>query len=557
MIYLLTMVILIAQFTSLNQTISLPETRPHSQIDRLIYITDWGVTVVNDTVTVSSKNGLSESNIRIGIPGVYSSDLCYFSAKDEAGSNLIVTRSEVENDVVWLNYAFGNRESETYTFFSTTVFSNRVRFLGSAFLFNFTQSPIVESQIDLYNITIILPIDSQVSNYDNATFKRIQYGAGPALRAEFGPLSPMTQKELLFIFMSITVQIPQVTSASRKIVFSSGSIEVEDMYQIRNHGPMITSLSIRVPKNFQELTVSDSVGPIKESSIAEDQVSLAPRYGSLKTNESFTFILKYKIPLKENLRLIEWWGKYDLTFQLFTPQPFIINNLEIELIMPKGTQIENILPEPDNVSETSFEIKNVYHRFDVTPLTDLSLNIGYRYLPFWAALKPLTWIAIILAMITIFTVTFRRPLSTEQVTIPSFAKLQKYIVLQDEKTALRLELDGLMEMRNKRAVSKHEFRRRRNVIDHRLSTINREQRLLKEVIVAKLPRLRDIIEKIEKAEAEVNITRLNVANTRAQYRAGKISKESYMNLESEYGKRIERAKTALDSAIVTLKEESV
>jgi len=544
------LLILVVQVARSPQVHATPDTSP--RIDRLIYITDWGVTVVNDTVTIDTGS-TSPTHLRIGIPGNLESSLRYSSAQDNAGALQVSKSSDTDRDVAWLDYTLRS-QSGAYIFHATTVFSDRVKFTGVAFDFNFTQTPIMEQRVESCNVTVVLPKDAQISARYNVTFAKTQHEGGPALNAVFEPLDAMTRKDLIFGFTSISVQITRVSYASRKITFtSSGSLNVEDTYDMGNEAGMITSLNIRMPPGSTGIMAYDHIGPLWETSQTGGQVSISPRWGPFKSNESFRFTLRYKMPA-HIFRQLEWWGKYDFSFQLLTPQPFIIDTLDVEIILPQGTKVDAINPSPDKVTETPYRILYSFSLSDATPFTDLTLEMRYRYIAFWAALEPFTWLIAVMVAIIVLAVALRRPVLVKEAA-PPVDVLRTFTQLQDEKSVLRSELEKLEESLARKGMSKHEFRRRRRAIDYRLSAINREQRLLKGELLDKHPRIADLITKLDRAEAEIQAARLSIFNVRSQYRAGKISKETYMNMDADFTKRLERAKATLDSVNVSLKQE--
>lgn len=539
------------------QISSLPQTNanPSTKVERMVYITDWGVTVVNDTITVDAATALP-SSMRFGTPANLAAQLCYFSAKDRMGAIPVSKIIDSAHDTVWLEYSLSPRSHEAYTFYALTVFSDCVKAsnTGGGFTFKFTQAPIMEQSVDLYNVTVILPKDAQIHMGANSSFTVKQYQNGPALRAVFKPFEAMTRKELSFGFTSITVQLFKTPASSRKINFASeGGIEVEDMYNMHNLGGEITSLTIRMPEGSKQIMAYDDLGSLWESAKDGDQVSVSPRYGSLKASQNFTFTLKYMLPAN-NLNQLNWWGKYNFTSNLLTPQPFIIDELDTEVILPQGSQIGTVVPQPEKTTKTAYETTYLFTLKEVTPFNDLTLTIQYTYLAFWSALKPLIWAAIVIAILLILAVTLKRRPTVKEVAAP-FEALSKFVHLQDEKAALQQQLEDLEESLTRRTISKHEFRRRRHAVDQRLSAINREQQIIRGSFKDVNPHIIDLIQRLDQAEAEINAAGLSLANIRAQYRAGKISKETYLNMESDFTKQAERAKTTRDSLAITLKQE--
>ncbi len=68
-------------------------------------------------------------------------------------------------------------------------------------------------------------------------------------------------------------------------------------------------------------------------------------------------------------------------------------------------------------------------------------------------------------------------------------------------------------------------------------------------------RYEELIKRIEKAEAEIEAAKASKAQVNLQYRSGKISKEVYEAVIGDIKKRMDKAESIIESALITLREE--
>jgi hypothetical protein len=229
----------------------------------------------------------------------------------------------------------------------------------------------------------------------------------------------------------------------------------------------------------------------------------------------------------------------------------------VNVSLPKGAQIENLSSDPNSTITKSDENEILFYDFGMLlPNQVRSLTINYRYSIFSASISPLGWIfsfEMILGGIG-SAILMRKPMKI--VSKAPIEKLKRFVALQDEKSALRFELEKRSEEISRGAISKHEYRRRRKSIEIRISELNRNLATLKSELKSIDTRYDQLIRRLEKAEAELEGLRVSQDQITTQYRSGHISKDAYESLSKDYRKRLEKARENIDSVIVTLREEA-
>jgi hypothetical protein len=224
---------------------------------------------------------------------------------------------------------------------------------------------------------------------------------------------------------------------------------------------------------------------------------------------------------------------------------------------PLGLTVEQISPQPISTLHSSWFGENLVLEFkNLTPLSDVTLKIDYRYSPFWAAVQPLTWIGLIeiVTFALAAVIVTRRPPKPE-IPVP-IEKIRAFVELYDENMALRFELDRMEEDAARGALTKHEYRRRRKTIDSRLNELRRLLATAKAELMAIHPRYDEMIRRMDRAEAEIDAVRASQVQVRSQYRTGRISRETFDALTRDLRKRMDKARQIIEATIISLREEA-
>jgi hypothetical protein len=191
----------------------------------------------------------------------------------------------------------------------------------------------------------------------------------------------------------------------------------------------------------------------------------------------------------------------------------------------------------------------------VTGQANMTLGVTFNYLPFWSAFSVMPWIAGLEFVIVAFALVTRFRRTPEVVPIP-VEKLREFVGLYDERLALSRELVLMEEEVSRGGLVKHEFRRRRKVMETRLDELNKSLMVVKADLRTVGPRFEELIRRIDRAEAEIEASRASMSQVRNQYRAGKSTRETYDTIVNDISKRIDRAEETLETTLITLREEA-
>jgi hypothetical protein len=284
-------------------------------------------------------------------------------------------------------------------------------------------------------------------------------------------------------------------------------------------------------------------------------VGVSPRIGTIRVDENFVFTLKYRLSSREHVKQLAWWGLYDLAFDLFTIQSWTVQKLTVRVIMDEGMNVENSSQQPNSTFVENGKNILLYEIDGVTPLHNLTFNVKYKYLSFWAAFRPITWLAVVEAIVAVFLVASRGKKSVP-VSLAPVETIRRFVGLYDERMNLRLETEKIEEGMTRGGVSKHDYRHRKKAIDARLEEINRLLTSVKNDLRASAGRYGESIGKLDKAEAEIDAARASESQVKTQYRSGKINKDVYETVAADSKKRIGRARETIESITISLREEA-
>ena len=528
-------------------------------VNRRVFINEWGVVAINDTVTVRNLGTEPVTGITMGLPREYAKDLKYISSSDQNRLPVAIEKDvNPSSSIYWMNFKFPAPAlpQKPCNFSTVMVVDNILKNVEGTFVYRFADTPSFSISAELCDVAILLPTGSATFLPDNFTFTQVEIGGMPSLVHTFKPLEPNRAESMSFNFTSVSIQFMKLRSVEREIDFGlDGQVYVSDTYTASNLGASISSLTIQLPKGASQVMAYDPAGPLWSASQDKTEAIVSPRYKTFKGNENFTFTLKYRLPNSDYVKQVKWWGLYSLSFDLLTSHPWMVEKLMVRIPLVEGMTLDQSSQHPNSTYVEGGKTVLLYDLNGVTPLHNLSFKMEYKYLSFWAAFKPITWLVVVEAILCVFVVASRGKKTTPSAVAP-VEVIRRFVGMYDERVALRLETEKIEEDMTRGAVSKHDFRRRKKAIDARLDEINRSLASVKDQLRSAATRYDEMIRKMDKAEAEIDGARASEAQVRTQYRSGKINKEVYETVLSDSKKRIAKARETIESAAINLREEA-
>ncbi len=545
-----------------------PASTPAVGVTRQITIGDWGAVVFNDTYTVLNNGTSAVNDFVWGLPRSGAEGMRYVVAKSSADSLQIDRDIEKDSSFYWLKARFKDplAPGKNTTVNVASIHSDIVRFMqvqgaeGTEEIYrvSFSAYPILKVRAGSCNVTVYVAWDTKFQLAYNSTFIATRVDGKPALTSSRKPLEPLTNERYSFNFSSSSQHLVSCDRGKRQISISpQGDVSVSDYYHLNNLASSVSSVRMLLPKETAEVMAYDGVGPLWTAPKKTFDVSVEPRFRTVKQNESLAFRLDYKLSPGKSVKQLEWWGLYNLNLKLTSDSPWTIDKEEVKIVLPRGASIEpDSVPPGGRVDASLYETVLSYSFEPATPLYDLALNMKYRYLPFWSSLTPLMWILLAQIVIVGAIAVSKVEKPAKAVAAAPVGRILQFVESYDERTALRLELDKMEEDMTRGAVSRHEYRRRGREIETRIEEIRKELQVVKTDLAVASPRYAEMIRRMERSEAELDATKASAAQLRSQYRSGKMTRQIYDSMVSDLRKRQNRARETINSAIITLREET-
>ncbi len=529
-------------------------------IDRTVQTSVWGVTTVSDRVVLNST--LAVSHLTIGIPAGVSNRLRTASAVDSGNTVLTVANLglQASNNYTALDVIFPSAKIGQYTFNMTAIYSDLLVYSTSANTFTFSTSlfPVSDGS---FNITsarvrvvtgdwptprVSVPANTTVTggvytatgqpnklNYYNTTVWKISFSASGTSQEAFD------------------------VSAGRLITISpSGSIQVTDNYNITNRGAIASSIPFILPKGITGVSVSDVIGPMTTTaptvnSDGTETLTFTPRYTSVPFNQSTRVSITYQLSAPTYISSGSV-GSFTLNFAAFNSVKFYEPVLTTRIVTPMGFRLNTLTGQTPQVSGKQI----VLQISPLTPTSSLGFSMTYQLSPFWAGLGPLSWVSLVEAALAASVLALWRGQGAEAMAggVPT-QLINQFVDLYDERSSLRLEEDKMEEDMGRGALNRYDYKQRRRMMDRRVSEIDRALTPIKQQLSSSLARYSEMVKRIERAEAELQVIKTTAADLKNQNRTGKISRDLYESLSNDLVRRKGKAEQTIDTVIINLREE--
>jgi hypothetical protein len=547
------------------------DSQPHLTIDvvRVVDLGQWGVLHLLDSYRVHYDSGSAPvSSLDFGFSRMYRNNVFYVLAKDSAGRTLTVDGNVNQtSDVYWMRIHFGQQlgMNQTYEFRVAMLMSGLVTQAVGGFQYNFTAAPILTQDARMANVTFVAVPASNFVLPSNSTYEPITLNGQPALFKEYKPWKAYSEETFYGPYNTVNQYLVDLPSAERDIIVgNTGVLSVKDTYNLHNLGIPITSMAITLPEGASNVMAYDVVGAMwtsPQNPSAPYQVTVSPRYSAgVRSKENFTFTLTYNLPPSKYLKQLSWWGSYNLTIGLLNNRDdLLFDNATIRIITPSGVSVSDVKIPPQSPLSNPIAYDPNAREFTlqgISTMNNLTVGLTLNYSPFWSAFGSLPWLVGVELAIAAFAlaVTVRRG---PELAVPvPVEKLREFVGLYDERLALSRELVVMEEEVARGGMVKHEFRRRAKLMELRLDEINRSLMGVKAELRAVSPRYDELIRRIDRAEAEIQVSRTSLNQVRSQYRAGRTTRETYDAMVNDITKRIDRAEETVETILITLREDA-
>jgi hypothetical protein len=505
------------------------------------------------------------SQITLGIPSSLSSKLRFTEAVDSQSNQLRISPPAVKDlpsPLVGyysvLDIAFPSAKTGTYGFNLTSVYSDLLNFnaTSSNFVFTFEPFPLTDGTYNVTSAQLSVKTGdwpSPKTSSVNGTFASATFSAQTTTLQKFNT----TVATMTFSSSGTSQSIFDVTANRTITVAQTGSIQITDFYNMTNHGHDLPSLALPIPMNVHTVSATDIIGTVSTLTAAAatdgtNTVTFVPRFGTVKAGTSSWVRISYALPSQSYLTS-KGLGRFELSFRLLDNVKFFEPTLQMKIVSPIGFRLDSFSGQ----TFTSSGNQILVQLSTVTPMSDLSFTMDYQLDPFWASLSAIGWAGLAVGSIAavVLAVGATGPSGVAVSGAPS-ELIGRFVELYDEKSAMRLEAEKMDDDLARGALNRHEFKRRRRVIDLRIAELERTLAPVKDQLSKSNPRYLDMTKRLERAEADTQVVRTTSADLRNQYRSGRIARELYESLISDLAKRKEKAQQTMDTIVINLREET-
>jgi hypothetical protein len=534
-----------------------------ASITSTIATNSWGVTTVTDEIVLNSSRGVSQ--LMIGIPTNVSGDLRFSQATDDSGTSLQISPSTNQSYTALTILFPTSATRSNYNFTLTTVYWGLLTYSqgSSSYTFSINPFPVID---DTYNATAstmisngggwtsptIAPPNNQTSNTSCIS------NTGPCASRQ---LKPFDTTVWTISFSSASSQNLFTVSAGRTItVTPSDSVQVTDAYNLTNLGPTVSSIPFIVPKGVSGISATYVLGleidqPSTNPTTASNPdgtstVTFTPVFGSLPYNQTVKVKISYALSPSTYLAT-KSLGSFTLNFALFNNVQFYAPTLQTKIATPMGFRLNSVSGQVP----TSTGSQIVFQASTVSPSSNLGFSMTYQLDPFRSTVSPLTWASLIELALAGSVIAVWRGTGAGAVTGVPVQLITKFADLYDEKSSISMESDKMEEDVARGSLNRYDYRQRRRSQDRHMAEIDRALASVKADLAAESPRYADMIKKLERAEAELQVIRTTSVDLKNQNRTGKISRDLYDSLNSDLIRRKEKAQQTIDTIIINLREE--
>jgi hypothetical protein len=537
-------------------------------IVRIVAVGIWGVTHVTDIFTIHNIGTAAASSLDFGFSRLYRNNVYYARAKDSKGKELLLDADVGQGtEIYWMRAHFAQELSpnQTYVFTVLSVLNGVLTHAPGGYEYNFTAAPILTQDATYANVTFIGAPGSTFVLPSPSPYQSFTYEGQPALFKQFKPWKANSNDTFYAPYRTVGEYIVDLSSVERDInVGNTGVLSITDTYNLHNIGIEITSITISLPEGASNVMAYDVVGAMwanPENPSPPYQITISPRYSSgIGSGQNFTFTLTYNLPQSQYLKQLKWWGTYNLTIGLLNnADDFLFDRATVKLITPSGVTVTDVKTPTQSSVANPIQYDPTGRAFalqGVTNQNNVTVGLTLNYLPFWSAYAALPWIfglELVIAAFALAVVVRRGP----ELAVPvPVEKLREFVGLYDERLALSRELVVMEEEVARGGLVKHEFRRRTKVMELRLDEINKSLMEVKAELRGVTPRYDELIRRIDRAEAEIHVSRASLSQVRSQYRSGKTTRETYDAMLNDITRRIDRAEETVETILITLREDA-
>ena len=351
---------------------------------------------------------------------------------------------------------------------------------------------------------------------------------------------------------------------AKVIVLSGwGGFVVTDTFELRNTGNVtLTAMALLIPKDAKNIEAFDGISSITYAVSERNEskaVDVTFRYplrgivGSSIFNDVYNLSVRYSLDSSTRVRKPSF-DKLQLSTSLVTGISVVVPNWSVRVVLPEGASFESSVPT-GTVNTEGLTTEVQFIRTNVTS-GSLNVDLNYGYFPLWSIYRPAEWVGLAAIFVGAVVIVRRRRVRPEvRAGVKNVELIRSLADLVDEELGLWNEGNELDVALDNRSLARKDYNRRKATVEQRLRSVTASLSATKQKIRQTETQLVSVLDKIEAAEGEATAAGADLTRLRAQLRSGKLTRGTFEKLEAENRRRINRARSSLQSAVAELRDK--
>ncbi len=442
------------------------------------------------------------------------------------------------------------------------VLSNKVLLQNSAnasqLSLEFPAFPSLTQNASVCNCSIVVP----GAEYNSGTVSGFTYNATN--------LSAFTYNSsyVNFLLPNNNIQIFEIQQLTREVDFNAfGQISVSDSYQITDNTSLsLNSVDVDVPPNASNVGAYDSLGALTVQAVSVDTglnrytVSFSE---ALDINRTDKFTVTYSLP--DNVYVTRQSSNFSSNMMLFQDANSFIDQASVRFVLPDGARLSSFnattAGNPYAVNRDVFQDTMTVNQKNIIALNSFAASFSYEYNPLWLALGPTMWIWALSIVGSVVVVAWKIPRAPGEAAAPPTGirlgseDTRSFVDAYDEKMKIESEIDILEDRVQKGRIPRRRYKVQKKTFEIRLNTLDKTLGEIGGKMHSAGGHYSDLMRQLEIAETEIDEDETNMKSIEARHGRGEISLETYRKLLSDYERRKDRAKTAINGILLRLREE--
>lgn len=337
-------------------------------------------------------------------------------------------------------------------------------------------------------------------------------------------------------------------------------INVIETFKVLNKiNATVSKLYITLPRSSKNVKVMDSLGELvstirwgEEFQYRRVEVSLRR---PLEPNETRTFTANYELNFDDHVSVIDPFN-FSFKFEIVKEINMTINNLSLVISLPDCAYLTKEHSQGLNyeVQRDFYNEKIIYKSLNIAGDYGGPIILDYHVSPLSPSLRPTLWATVISVLSVVVLTVYLRKAPKIVEAEASRELIRTFIEKYKEKIGIMLQIERLEEERRMGRVSRKSYIKRKGKLALNLPALDRDLAELKEKILKEEPKAKEIIERIEIAEAELEVIRKDFERIENALKRRDLSRETYIRLVRDYRKRSDQARNRIYEELNNLQD---